>query len=116
MHRAVAWHRNLQPFNCKPHALGYQYGLRKGGARQKKRKLFSTHSGYRLVRPTNRFEKIAADGLEGVITAFMAIGVVDMFEMVNVNHHHRERLALAFAAREFALQRVVQVAAVLQAG
>ena len=53
---------------------------------------------------------------KGLITGFVAVGIVDLLEMVHVHHEQRHRMVFDGVPRDFILQVVQEKAAVVDTG
>src|SRR6266508_4932702 len=54
--------------------------------------------------------------LENFVTRFMPIGVVDSFEMVEIDHNDANRIIFARGARKLTLQRLFEITPVEKIG
>ncbi len=84
--------RSAQPF-AQAQGVG-GIGRGQGGD-----ELFAAVAGQQIVAPLQAAIEDAGDGTQAPITFRMAVGVVQPFEVVDVDHQYRQALALARARR-----------------
>ena len=70
----------------------------------------------RQVGLAQRDAHAVGERLEHVVARGVAVRVVDLLELVHVDHHERQRLAVPLGQRDLALQELLHRPAVVQAG
>ena len=85
------------------------------GARQQDRELVAAEARAGVAGANLRLGA-PRDFLQRLVAREMAEAVVDLLEMIDVDHQAGQRLAGAFGARQFLAQPVVEVAPVVPAG
>jgi hypothetical protein len=86
------------------------------GVGQDDGELFPTVAGGEVGRAPCEFLQPAAERLQAIVARLVAVRVVEALEMIDVDQQQGERLPLASTARVFLGQRIVEGAAVVQAG
>ena len=82
------------------------------GFGQQRHELFAAVAPEEITRAPQACRRSRGDGTQALIAGAMSVRVVVEFEMVDVEHHHRERAAVAPRARPFARKRDVERAPV----
>ena len=85
------------------------------GARQDDHELVAAVAAHR-IRGARALRQQLGHQLEHAITHQVAVGVVDFLEVVGVDEQHAQRMLIALGVGDRARQRLVEVAAVVQAG
>ena len=65
---------------------------------------------------SGRFSEQTGHPDQGLITGFMAVGIVDLLEMVHVHHEQRHRMVFHGVPRDFILQIVQEKTTVVDTG
>lgn len=107
--RGCGFDRSAQPF-AQAQGVG-GIGRGQGGD-----ELFAAIAGQQIVAPLQAAIEDAGDGTQAPITFRMAVGVVQPFEVVDVDHQYRQALALAARAAVGPIQRLIEAAPVAQSG
>lgn len=93
-------------FDMVSHAVERGAGVGLGGLRQAEQKFLATISVYRIVRP-KAVHQNAGYGRQDPVTGLMAVGVIDLFEMIDIGECQTDWLMRAIGAlllaREIAL-------------
>ena len=85
------------------------------GARQQQRQLLAADAAGQVVR-AHEAAQLARHGLQHFVAGLVPEGVVERLEVIDVEQRQGQVVAGALGARDLAAQRVVEVAAVVQAG
>ena len=96
-------------------ALGQLEGVRRLGACQQDREFIAAESRAGVAGANLRLGT-ARDFLQRLVARQVAEAIVDLLEMIDVDHEAGERLAGTFGARQLFAQPVVEVAPVVPAG
>src|SRR2546425_11333578 len=78
--------------------------------------LFPYTTLFRSILAARERQHVLSHRAQYRVTGRVAERVVAALEMIDVDHHHAERLVAAPSAALFAIQRLLQVAAVEKAG
>ena len=97
------------------HAAGDHGALAQGRGRQHDAELVAAGARQHVAGPQPRLRH-QGEMLQAGVAGGVAVGVVDAFETVEIDHQQRERLAGALRARAFLGQPLHQMAAVADAG
>jgi len=89
--------------------------LREGGSNQHDDKLFAAVAARHVLRPRPRAQQVPQD-LKRAVAGLVPEAVVEVLEVVDVDHSQRDRPPGARRVRDIARQRLVEVAAVEQVG
>ena len=79
------------------------------------RELFTAHSADDVAHTNGRSEDVG-DLLEEVVADPVSVDVVDLLEVVEIEHHHGDRLACSRRAQELLSETVVEGTVVVEAG
>ena len=90
-------------------------GVRPAACRQDHGELLASHPADHVRRADDRAEH-RRDPLQNFVALAVAADVVDPLEVVDVEHHQRERLVRPPGAAELGAQPLVEVAVVVEAG
>ena len=103
---------DLQVFDRLARILGNRFGPFEVEAGHQQRELFAAIAGdqYRLFQRHQR--QRLADRTQAGIAGDMAIAVVEQLEVIDINHHQRQRRAFLAGALPFAIQFAVEAAPV----
>ena len=97
------------------HPLRQFDGFAYRGVRQQQRELFAPQPGDN-VRFPNPVLQQPGDLPEHLVAGIVAIGVVNLLEVVQVHHHHGQRAGMALGVAEQLPAKLVEGAAVVKAG
>src|SRR5688572_25192469 len=96
-------------------ALGELHRLRDLGAREQDREFIAAEARTGVARADLAL-RAPRDFFESLVAGQMTKAVVDLLEMIDVDHQAGQRLSRSFRARELLAQAVVEIAAVVPAG
>lgn len=83
--------------------------------RQDHHKLLAAKSAHNVAFP-ELVQQHRGNGLQRPVTSFVSMGVVEDFEMVDINNQQRQRGAPALSYGTLVMKQLIKVAPVFQAG
>src|SRR3990167_9131121 len=85
------------------------------GTRQDQQELFATDTEYR-VRAAQIFQQVLGHAFKNIIAFEVAMLVVKLFEMIQVDQRQRNRRALALCNGQLAGKKLIQITPVVKPG
>jgi hypothetical protein len=107
--------RDRAALHLGAYALGHRAAERRRAVRQDHRELFAADARHRVHRPNAVLQRLG-HAFEHEVAGRVTVRVVDLLEVVDVDHQHQGRLAGSRDAVDFAGQRGFELAAVREAG
>ena len=101
--------------HCGAHALGHLVGALRAGVGQDHGKFFAAHPRHDVDDPHAAAQHLG-DGAQHLVPGIVAEAVIDLLEMVHVQHQQAQGRSRAFDGGDFQPQAVVKSTPVAQAG
>src|SRR5690606_35215753 len=106
----------IQPADGAADAFRHMLSPVSTGTRQHHNKFFTTITGQQIGTAVYGLTNSLRHHPQNFITSLMAMHIVHLFEVINVDHQDTDRLAGADGAGHFALHNLVKKAPVTQIG
>src|SRR5665213_2094428 len=100
--------RQLESFDCQPHRLSKNCGIRSAGSGKNQCELFPANAcGY--VYPTRgKSDQFRSQQHQPLIASLMSLRIVKRLEVIDIHHYQREFLTTSRQAGAFLLELLIE--------